>query len=508
MAGLLDRLRSHSPSTRPRDSSSLAPVTSNRSIRDKLHLGASDKGNSLSPSVSSGRASLAPARSPHAPLVRGGSSDASDLDNVEPLSMGFRLESGPLIMYGSPENSTGALLSGVLDLIVASEATLNSADLRIVQETHYFHKHHQVTHASHQEVLAQWDVLKNPQVFPQGEHGYPFSHLLPGELPCSIKTSIFEIEYYLEAHAIVEGLGRPVELRKILTIGRSVVSVTDRTAMRVFPPTELNLSFVLPTAIFPNSSFVSEMRIENLNTPPNFNGQKTRWNVRKVNWHFDETTKVKLPDGQTIDNTEVIYDGMLRKGWKLDFSTTGLAELVTRDFSQPAGKIIHKDLSDQVLGISISHVLHVEVLIAEETVQDYTDKTGTPSGRARVLRVKFIMNVVDPPGLGISWDDEVPPVYADVPLSPPAYEASKLVEIPHMAFSPLSPPAMSPTLRHVDPTVGDGAPHISLGEDFITRIKRHHQLKASGVQTAGPLDDLRPIRSSPLPAVKRKNDIY
>ena len=45
----------------------------------------------------------------------------------------------------------------------------------------------------------------------------------------------------------------------------------------------------------------------------------------------------------------------------------------------------------------------------------------TPTGAARVLRMQFNLNVTERCGLGISWDEEMPPVYEDVPASPPGY---------------------------------------------------------------------------------------
>lgn len=45
-----------------------------------------------------------------------------------------------------------------------------------------------------------------------------------------------------------------------------------------------------------------------------------------------------------------------------------------------------------------------------------------PTGAARVLRMQFRINVTERSGLGISWDEEVPPMYHDIKLlSPPSY---------------------------------------------------------------------------------------
>mgnify|MGYP003365759443 CR=1 FL=1 len=55
---------------------------------------------------------------------------------------------------------------------------------------------------------------------------------------------------------------------------------------------------------------------------------------------------------------------------------------------------------------------------------DYANQTsGIPTGVARVLRMQFKVVLTERSGLGVSWDDEVPPTYNAVhTLSPPSYE--------------------------------------------------------------------------------------
>jgi hypothetical protein len=78
-------------------------------------------------------------------------------------------------------------------------------------------------------------------------------------------------------------------------------------------------------------------------------------------------------------------------------------------------------MADPTFGLQVSHILIMELVIAEELSAIKTSKTATPTGAARVLRMQFNLVVTERSGLGISWDDEVPPVYSDVPLSPPEY---------------------------------------------------------------------------------------
>ena len=48
-------------------------------------------------------------------------------------------------------------------------------------------------------------------------------------------------------------------------------------------------------------------------------------------------------------------------------------------------------------------------------------KGAVPTGSARVLRMQFKVVVTERAGMGISWDEEMPPMYEDVPSSPPGY---------------------------------------------------------------------------------------
>lgn len=139
------------------------------------------------------------------------------------------------------------------------------------------------------------------------------------------------------------------------------------------------------------------------------------------------------------------------------------------------------DLNDHKHGIYVSHNLIVEAVVAEEVVQQSTYKaqgsssgasrtmdamfpvdtsnsrpidptdpdepnghhdggtgpdalhgnksdaanhiSGIPTGVARVLRMQFKLCLTERGGVGVSWDDEVPPTYTKVgALSPPTYD--------------------------------------------------------------------------------------
>lgn len=243
----------------------------------------------------------------------------------------------------------------------------------------------------------------------------------------------------------------------------------------------------------------------------------------------EEQLKKEMANNNSTLFTEevrIISKGEMKHGWKTDFDNNGKIELVTdidcmglnsgignpvmfsstsRPYVNPHKSLINVacDVQDPNLGIYVSHILAVEIVVAEETLQyangqpinksksknSSDDDTlnadqrlaelspmfanrnnkkakpvsnddhptlsphpsrndvsaggsgsGTtstaalskivsvPTGAARVLRMQFRLNVTERSGLGISWDEEVPPIYQDVKHSaPPTYETTVAV---------------------------------------------------------------------------------
>lgn len=77
--------------------------------------------------------------------------------------------------------------------------------------------------------------------------------------------------------------------------------------------------------------------------------------------------------------------------------------------------------------MKISHSLIMELVIAEEWAPNKKPLQATPTGAARVLRTQFNLNLTERQGMGIAWDDEMPPMYEDVPASPPGYKNTSTV---------------------------------------------------------------------------------
>jgi len=76
-------------------------------------------------------------------------------------------------------------------------------------------------------------------------------------------------------------------------------------------------------------------------------------------------------------------------------------------------------------GLSVTHNLVIELIVAEDKAPVQQPRLMTPTGVARVLRMQFTLILTERSGLGISWDEEQPPVYENVPESPPSYAIMK-----------------------------------------------------------------------------------
>ncbi|KAG5367086.1 Protein LDB19 [Yarrowia sp. B02] len=432
-----------------------------------------------------------------------------------PVKLSFRIESPPLVLFGPRQESTGAILNGLFNLEIKGPDAfpMKSVQLAIVQEIKVKRgipglvpsEHTTVTKtgAARTTELAKWDILQIPTPLPPQNHVYPFSHLLPGEIPGTTDCPLFSINYKLHAVAVPDpasGYTTPFVLTQPLNVSRSIIRGQDRTSIRVFPPTDLNASMVLPNVIYPKSSFTLELKLEGVTTP----AKNARWKMRKVNWRIDETirfyTKVwdpnfretprresataangdipasgapaeesprlstsgtaatatgavnqdrqersakkekKLREGE-IEEVRTVGSGEIKSGWKSNFDGKGVIELLGDVSTHNLGQL-SCNLDDPVLGLLIKHVLVVELVVAEEASPTKSSKQSIPTGAARVLRMQFNLVITDRSGLGIAWDDEVPPTYEDVPLSPPDYDnvasLPKLEEVQQPELSALS----------------------------------------------------------------------
>ena len=164
-----------------------------------------------------------------------------------------------------------------------------------------------------------------------------------------------------------------------------------------------------------------------------------RWRIRKMNWRIEEHTKIisaacvkhahKIGgEGKGIlhEETRSIGGEDLKSGWKTDFDAAGgsieCEFMATCKSTAPSPSLCDVE---SPTGLACNHNLILEIIVAEEQTSSSSSKSNragaVPTGAARVLRMQFKLVLTQRAGMGISWDEEQPPMYEDVPSSPPGY---------------------------------------------------------------------------------------
>lgn len=364
----------------------------------------------------------------------------------QPASLDMIMESPPPVLYGQPSASTGALLSGQLSLNINEDfLAIESFTMRLALEVTRkkpFHAHCPECMKQCTE-LTNWTFLQGPATLRKGEHSFPFSFLFSGHLPATMKGSLTAIDYVFRA-TLTPKDHEPITLSHNIVVKRAVYpSDQPRNSIRIFPPTNLTANCELPSVIHPIGETTIGMRIDGVVSRNAETKTQTQWKLKRVSWRIDETQKTISPacakhaaklgnvedskKGIAHEDVRTIGTDEMKSGWKGDYSTPdGTIELGLpfgiRNESKPVCDLKAED------GTEVSHVLVVEMIVAEEFTHIRKNAQVTPTGAARVLRMHFNLTVTERAGLGVSWDEEQPPLYEDVPASPPTYGNSELYE--------------------------------------------------------------------------------
>lgn len=349
-------------------------------------------------------------------------------------SLDIQIESQPIVCYGPANESSGALLSGMLWLKVAPwELELESLKMsfRTVTTT----KKPVVVHCpdctTKTTDLHTWEFISGVRAVSHGQHSYPFSYLVPGRLPATTSSTLGSIKYQLFARGRTVQ-GDIIQFAREINVSRSILEGADRNSLRVFPPTNLSAALILPSVIYRGGSFPVEVRLDGVVNKPDM----TKWRLRKAVWRIEEKAKVVslaceahahkiggAGKGVQYEDFKVLATDELRSGWKSDFDTgDGKVELAFTA-GIPAGAMATDDVDNNTTGLTVSHELVLELIVAEEYIhRNPKITTISPTGNARVLRMHFSLKTTARAGMGISWEDECPPLYNDVPSSPPTYQ--------------------------------------------------------------------------------------
>lgn len=181
------------------------------------------------------------------------------------------------------------------------------------------------------------------------------------------------------------------------------------------------------------------------------NGQPLRTGINRRGSVAEGATGNHEHNGQAQDDEE---------SNEMDQRLLELSPMFANRSSQRAKPVEYNDLSPETSRNSVASGNGTGRLA---TVNSTPKVVSIPTGAARVLRMQFRINVTERSGLGISWDEEVPPMYHDVKLlSPPSYndaieglkEQSNIIveEDDSGRSSPIAPVIAIPPLAHHNDT--------------------------------------------------------
>lgn len=364
---------------------------------------------------------------------------ATQSPRLAPISSGkfdVIIESPPLCFYGTTAHSTGALLSGRLKLDITDPSGEVKLTKLVMTMNAAITTKKPVAKDCPECVkrvndLKIWNFLSEPKTcYVNKDNQFPFSFLLPGHLPATTISSLGSVTYYLEAIATTSH-SEEIQLIHPLKIERAIPPGLEKSSVRIFPPTNLTSRVIMPPVIHPIGNFPLQMILSGVVDKKT--DTQTRWRLRKVMWRIEEHTKMISPpcskhghkvggDGKALQHRDerIVGSDELRTGWKTDFDTQGGE--ITLEFEARLSPSRHPICDmDSPAGLEVKHNLVIELIIAEEFCPNRNTSLITPTGAARVLRMQFGVNVTERAGMGISWDEEMPPVYEDVPASPPGY---------------------------------------------------------------------------------------
>lgn len=322
-----------------------------------------------------------------------------------------------------------------------------------------------------------------------GLHEFPFSVLLEGHLPATTDNPVVTVKYEFTAEVKPKS-GPSLKLAKTIDVKRALpVPELPHHSVRIFPPTNIAASVHYPQVIHPIGSNKLQLRLEGIvKTNADVNTVEY-WKLKRLSWKLEEhlntvapacakhSPSARNPDADEaaakkgIKRTEsrTIGSADLSTGWKSDYSPNGSVEMEVEYQCNTHSKSVCDMKSHD--GTEVTHQLVVEMVVVQEYAPINQPKHVTPTGVARILRMHFGTTLTERGGLGVSWDNEAPPIYKDVPASPPSYD----------------PPSYFPTIEEM-PIGSDGLNYETLDGFSDSEASRNASRTAtarSSLETGG-----------------------
>ncbi|RMD42715.1 hypothetical protein DV735_g2439, partial [Chaetothyriales sp. CBS 134920] len=384
-----------------------------------------------------GRDEKRKASAKHDPKSKDRSATRAVVTVVKPAHFEIIWESPPLVMLLNAQNSSGALMSERIKLHVddpSGKVTLTNwtATLRAVRKTKKPIGRDCPACTTIYDELKKEEIITKPTTYSANkDNQVPFSFHFEGHLPATMECQLGSISYELVVEATTS-TGENISHIEPVVLRRALPEGSPKYSIRIFPPTNLTSRVQLPPVVHPIGTFPVELTLSGV--VDKREGSQTRWRMRKLSWRIEEHSKIvsspcqnhshKVSEGKAIlyNATRTLGSDELKTGWKSDFDTVE-GEIYCEFEASVATKPTHKAVCDveSSTGMAVWHNLIIELIVAEEVFPTRNSQFVTPTGAARVLRMQFALVVTERAGMGISWDEEQPPMYEDVPASPPGY---------------------------------------------------------------------------------------
>ena len=288
------------------------------------------------------------------------------------------------------------------------------------------------------EMVSAWEIL-TPAT---GDHAYPFSVLLGGHLPATMNGPLVSIAYEFKAEAVPKcGFGNVIKFEKTFDVKRALPSPeVPHHSVRIFPPTNIKANVQFPQVIHPTGQNTLSMRLDGIARLNAKADTVEYWRLKKLTWRLEEVAKTVAPacekhtpkdpkegeqqaakKGIQRTDTRVIGEKTMFSGWKSTYSGSDASMVEMEIEYQPSknSKLACDTKSRD--GSEVVHQLMLEMVVSQEWAPVHKPSLVTQTGVGRILRMHFATVLTERSGIGISWDNEAPPIYQDVPPSPPAY---------------------------------------------------------------------------------------
>ena len=261
-----------------------------------------------------------------------------------------------------------------------------------------------------------------------------------------------DLTYVLRAIIVLKS-GEKLKFSHVLDIKRAVYSsdAQVRQSIRTFPPTNLVAKCELPPLLFPIGDCNAELRIDGIVEPDERSKTRRHWKLSRLTWRLEETQKIqcppcpkhapkgnKTPVSREQKSRRILRVETMSSGWKSDLlSIDGYIYAEFQVGTRPEARPVCNTKSED--GIDVYHILIVEMTMDEYMSKNKTPTHLSPTSRAQLMRMKFDIIVTERSGLGVSWDEEQPPLYEQVPASPPAYANTEVIEESPADYESLAP---------------------------------------------------------------------